>query len=434
MAVLAIGISHRTAAVEMRERFAFAPEELPEALATLRERFGGAVVLSTCNRTEIYVSNSGTETPDELAQALLALKRFPEDEPAPPFARMIGMHAVRHLYRVASGVDSMVVGEDQIAGQVREAMLAAQEQGALDTTLRRLFDSAVGVGRRARSETAIGRNAVSVSSTAIALAKRLLGDLSSRTVLLVSAGEAGKLAARHVREHGNSRLLVTNRNPERAEELVARLGGRSVPFDRLGETLAEADVVLSSSSAQHYLIERPTVETALRERGERPLVFIDIAVPRDVDPAVAELPGVHVYDIDDIQAMAEENLRARSAEVDHVERIVEEETARFADWWRAREVVPTIAALRDRAEGIREAELARTIARLPEMTDEERRRIEAMSAAIVKRLLHEPITALREARGVRYVEALQELFNLPGANGHEAAEAPESAESDDEPE
>ncbi|MSQ61141.1 MAG: glutamyl-tRNA reductase [Dehalococcoidia bacterium] len=420
MAIISIGLSHRTAPVALRERLAFTPEEMPGALTALRERFGGGVILSTCNRMEAYVSAAGGESQDDLAGAILRLKGFPADEAQPGFGRLTGMHAVRHLYRVAAGIDSMVIGESQIAGQVRDAMLAAEEQGALDPTLRRLFHSAVGVGRRARHETAIGRETVSVSSTAVQLVRRLLGDLSTLTVLLVSAGEAGKLAARHIQEFGANRLLVTNRSPERAQELVANLGGRAIPFAELGDALSEADVVLSSSAAEHYLIDRAVVEAALHRRGERPLLFIDIAVPRDVDPAVAELPGVHLYDIDAIQAIAEENLKTRSGEVDKVERIVEEETTRFAEWWRAREVIPTIAALRTRAEEIREAELARTLARLPGLGEEDRRRIEAMSAAMMKRLLHDPIATLRRRKGSRYVEALQELFNLPGNAAREA--------------
>ena len=420
MAIVSIGLSHRTAPVALRERLAFTPEEMPAALAALRERFGSGVILATCNRMEAYVTAAGPESQDDLAGAILRLKGIPADEAPPGFGRLTGMHAVRHLYRVATGVDSMVIGEAQIAGQVRDAMLAADEQGALDPTLRRLFHSAIGVGRRARNETAIGRETVSVSSTAVQLARRLLGDLSTLTVLLVSAGEAGKLAARHVQEFGANRLLVTNRSPERAQDLVAKLGGRAIPFAELGDALAEADVVLSSSAAEHYLIDRAMVEAALHRRGERPLLFIDIAVPRDVDPAVAELPGVHVYDIDDIQAIAQENLKTRSGEVDKVERIVEEETSRFAEWWRAREVIPTIAALRTRAEEIREAELARTLPRLTDLSEEDRRRIEAMSVAMVKRLLHEPIATLRSRQGTRYVETLQELFRLPDNAGGEA--------------
>ena len=420
MAIVSIVLSHRTAPVALRERLAFTPEEMPGALAVLRERFGGGVILSTCNRMEAYVTAAGSESQDDLAGAILRLKGFPSDEAQPAFGRLTGMHAVRHLCRVAAGIDSMVIGEAQIAGQVRDAMLTAEEQGALDPTLRRLFHSAVGVGRRARNETAIGRETVSVSSTAVQLAQRLLGDLSTLTVLLVSAGEAGKLAARHVQEFGANRLLVTNRSPERARELVAKLGGRAIPFGELGDALAEADVVLSSSAAEHYLIDRAMVEAALHRRGERPMLFIDIAVPRDVDLAVAELPGVHLYDIDAIQAIAGENLKTRSGEVDKVEHIVEEETSRFAEWWRAREVIPTIAALRTRAEEIREGELTRTLARLPGLGEEERRRIEAMSAAMMKRLLHDPIATLRRRQGSRYVEAAQELFNLAENAAEEA--------------
>lgn len=423
MAVLSIGISYKTAPIEVRERLTITAGELPGALTMLGERFGSGVVLSTCNRTEVYISHAGSDTTaDDVVQIVLRAKGYPAGESVPPFHHSVGMHAVRHLYRVAAGTDSMIVGESQVLGQVRGAMQAAREAGTLDTSLARLFDSAVAVGRRARRETGIGRNAVSISSAGVALAREKLGGLGAHTVLVVSAGEAGKLAARHVVEYGAGRLLVTNRSPQRAAEVAAQLGGTAVPFEALGDALAESDLVVSSSGSPGYLIDRPTVEAALRQRGERPMVFIDIAVPRDIDPAIAELPGVYVYDIDDLQTVAEGNLQGRVAEVEQVERIVEEETARFAAWWRAREAVPTIAALRKHAGDIRDAEVARTFARLPGLGEEERRRIEAMSNAIVKRILHEPITRLRDGgRGARYVEAMQELFDLPNP----AAESPD---------
>ncbi len=425
MAVLAIGISHKTAPVETRERLAFSADELPGALALLGERFGSGVILSTCNRTEVYLSNAASgATTGDLTRWVLEAKGYPTEGP-PPFTVTTGMHAVRHLYRVACGIDSMVVGEAQILGQARQAMAAAKAEGTLDETLSRLFSSAVTIGRRARAQTGIGRHSVSISSAGVKLAKLKLGDLSSLSVLVISAGEAGKLAARHVMEFGPSRLVIANRSPERAKELAARLGGASIPFERLDEALVEADIVLSSSSAPGYLVQRGPVEAALARRGERPLLFIDMAVPRDVDPAVAGLPGVHLCDIDDLQSVADGNLEARTAEIDKVERMVEEETARFASWWRAREVVPTIAALRQRAEAIRQAEIDRTVPRLRDLSDEERRRIDAMTGAMIKRLLHEPIYRLRHGgRGVRYVQALQELFDLPGAAEDEPTAPP----------
>lgn len=410
MHITLVGISHETAPVEVREHFAFAPEELPAALP----RFGGpAVLLSTCNRTEVYLAAHHAITAGSVIGLLREL-RDGADAPEDAFYHHTGVEAARHLLRVAAGIESMVLGESEILGQVRSAFGAATAAGTHNAILSQLFHTAIRVGGRARSETDIGRHAVSVSSTAVALARRTLGDLSRRTVLVVSAGEAGKLAARSLAESGASRLLVTSRTASRAKELAADLGGQWVAFSRLGATMAEADIVISSSAAPDFLIGQREVAQATAQRDGRPLLLIDIAVPRDVDPAVRDRPNVHLYDIDDLQALVEQNRGARRQEVAKVDAIVDAGVARFSAWLRTRGVVPTVAALRERANAVREAELARTLKRLGGLAPKERSAIEAMANAMVKRLLHDPIDRLKGDDGERYAAVVRELFSLDG--------------------
>ncbi len=422
MHISLVGISHKTAPVAVRERFALNGDEVGRALALLGEAHEGAAVLSTCNRTEAYiVGPAPVREPTSVIAAITRAKGQPPPEGGAPFYVRTGKEAVRHLFRVAAGIESMVVGEAEILGQVRSAFAAATAARTHNAVLSRLFHSAIRVGRRARNETGIGRHAVSVSSTAVALARKTVGDLSSSTVLVVSAGGAGKLAARSLAEAGIHQMLVTSRTFERARELATDLGAAPVPFNRLDWALGQADIVITSTGASEFLIG-PDLVRASRNGDGRPLLLIDIAVPRDVDPAVRELPGVHLFDIDDLRSVARENLNARRAEVQRVEAIVDEEVDRFFEWLRSLQVVPTIAALRKRAEAIRRAELDRTLPRL-KLGDEERRRVEAMSQAIVKRLLHDPILRLkRESDGERYVAAVRELFDLRPAAAEDGQE------------
>jgi len=414
MHITLVGVSHKTAPVAVRERFAFAADELPGVLSRLRDTFdSAAAVLSTCNRTEVYLAGHQAVALAPIVE-LLRKAKSTAAPPAGAFYHHSGREAARHLFRVAAGVESMVIGESEILGQVRGAFAAATAAGSHNAVLSRLFHTAIRVGRRVRSQTSISRHAVSVSSTAVALARRTLGDLTCRTVLVVSAGEAGKLAARSLAESGASRLLVTSRTAQRARELAADLGGEPVPFERLGRVMAEADIVISSSSAPGYLLGPSQIEDAVAHRDGRPLLLIDIAVPRDIDPAVRAVPGVHLFDIDDLQSLVEQGLSARRRELSKAEHIVDEGVTVFAEWLRSRGVVPTVAALRARAEAVSEAELARTIKRLDGLSPQERRRVEAMARAVVKRLLHDPIARLKGSDGERYVAAVRELFALDG--------------------
>ncbi len=412
MQVSLVGISHKTAPVAVREHFALGPGELPASLARLGERYAGAAVLSTCNRTEVYaVSPRGIGDPRSIVALLNEVKGGQPVEGAPFFA-LSGREATRHLFRVAAGVESMVIGESEILGQVRSAFAAATAAGTHSVALSRLFHSAIRVGRRVRSQTHIGRYAVSVSSTAVALARSTLGEIDGKTVLVVSAGEAGKLTARTLRESGVAAMLVTNRSAERARELAADLGGSAVPFEQLEPSMCRADIVITSTASPEFVFGRPQVEAVMRQRPNRPLLLIDIAVPRDIDPAVRGVPGAHLYDIDGLQEIAQANVNLRRRELSRVEAIVEEEVSRYSDWLRLLEVVPTVSSLRARAEAVRLAEIERTLPRM-KISAADRRRVEAMTSAIVKKLLHAPIARLKTpGEGERYVEPVRALFDL----------------------
>ncbi|HKZ51028.1 MAG TPA: glutamyl-tRNA reductase [Dehalococcoidia bacterium] len=414
--LLAVGVSHRTAPVAVREALAFTPQEVPEALAVLGGRFGTAVLLSTCNRTELYVSAAAANRV-ELVAALEELKGLKQPLAPAHFYALDPAQAAGHLFRVASGVDSMVVGEAQILGQVRDALSLAHQAGTTDGVLSRLFHQAIAVGRRVRRETAIGGYALSVSGAAALQAQRELGSLRGCTVLIISAGSAGKLAARSLRKSG-ARLLITSRTHERARELARALEGEAVIFSALPAALAQADVVISSTGSYHHVLGPEDVAEAMAGRPSRPLLLLDIAVPRDIDPRVQEIEGVRLYNIDDLQEL----LRVPTEEVARVEAIVEEEAARFLAWWEKQDGLALIADLHQRAEAIRCQEMERTLSRLPGLSAEERDRLEAMSRAIVKKLLHPTVAHLRRDSG--HIEAARRLLGLGGEAG---AHGPASA-------
>lgn len=410
-----VGLNHNTSPVEERERLAFTRAETIAALQQLDEGLTGAALLSTCNRTELYTTLERGRG-EELIETLNGLKDANVD--APHFYVLQHMEAVEHLYRVAAGIDSMVLGESQILGQVRDAMAAATEAGSLNGTLSHLFHNAIHVGKRSRTETNIGRHAVSVSSAAVALARRSLGDLENRTVLVISAGSMGKLAAKALAHQTGSRILVANRTHARAVALAEQLGPGTVALalDELAGALIESDIVISGTSAEEFILGPAQIGPVMESRNGRELLFIDIAVPRDIDPAVRSIKGVHLCDIDDIEAVTSEGWSGRQAELDSVEAIVREEVAAFEEWWASLDVVPVISALRTRAETIREKELRRTLEKMPELDDADRARIEAMTQAIVKKMLDRPIARLKDGadKGL-YIEAIEDLFDVRAA-------------------
>lgn len=418
MNISVTGLSHQTAPVALRELFAFAPEELPPALERLRASFDGAAILSTCNRTELYITNARPVDKGHVIAALAAARGEQVPEGA-QFYHKDGLEAARQIFRVAAGIESLVVGESEILGQVRVAFSAATAARSSNAVLARLFHAAIRTGGRARSETEVGSHGLSVSATAVALVRQALGDLRRKTVLVVGAGDAARLTAQALASAGTARILVTTRTFDRAQDIARDLGAFAYPFDQLPALLVEADIIISSTAAPAHVIELQDVEAAMAARGKRPLALVDIAVPRDIDPSVAALPNVRLFDIDDLQAQAETNRQARLREVEAVAAIVEQEVSRFAAWLRENGATPTIAELRRRAERARELEVERTLARLPGLTAIDRRRIEAMSKAIVKRILHEPVTRLKDPSSHRHIDAARELFGLDEATARD---------------
>jgi glutamyl-tRNA reductase len=400
MSLVLVGTSHRLSPVEVRERVAF---DLSGA-ADLAGRLaldGEAVCLSTCNRTELYLVDGDPEAAEARAAAVLL-----GDEVE--LYRMTDEAAALHLFRVAAGLDSLVPGEGEILGQVRDAY----EAGAHGPVLDKLFREALRVGKKVRTETAINESPASVSSAAAALAQQVFGDLTGCHVLLVGAGEVSELAARALAARGATISAVTSRTHANAEKLAGAFDARAVPFADLGSELEHADVVVSSTSSPEPILSRDQVP----DRKGRPLFVIDLAVPRDVEPDVAELEDCYLYDIDDLQAVVRESLSGRRREAERAEAIVEHEAERFRDWQASLRVVPAIASLRERAESIRSGELAKAESRLEGLSESERRTVESITTQIVNKLLHLPIVRLKQAaaaQGSGYVEVAKDLFGLP---------------------
>jgi glutamyl-tRNA reductase len=419
MQISVTGLSHHDTPIELRELFAFNTEQLVPALAHLPSGLGGAALLSTCNRTELYLAAQESVSRDAVIEALAAIRGVAVPEGA-QFFHLERRAAVEHLFGVAAGIDSLVIGESEILGQVREAFSAATAAHSGNPVLARLFHAALRAGRRARSETDIGAHGLSVAALAVSLSRNIIGDLRRKTVLVVGAGEMGQRAASALVQHGVGRLIVTTRRSGLAEEIARQLNGVASTFDQLPQTLAEADVVITCTAAPGTIISAADIATAMERRGSRRLLVVDIAVPRDVDAAARDIQGVHLYDIDDLETAAEANLEARKREVDAVEAIVGDEAQRFEAWLATRRVAPTIALLRRRAEETRLAEVERTFARMPHLSESDQARIEAMSKALVNRLLHDPVTRLRDAGNERHLDALHALFDLDSGEGKDS--------------
>ena len=417
MKLALVGISHHRAPVELRERVAV---ELDHAAAIARSLADDSevVVLSTCNRTEIYcAADEDHELDARATRALLLLAEERGDEIAPVLYRLADESAALHLFRVAAGLDSLVPGEGEILGQVR----AAYEAGVTGPMLDRVFRQALHAGRRARVETAIGESPASVPAAAAALAQQVFDDLHGRNVVLVGAGKMSELTARNLRSRGARIVAVANRTPAHGAELAERVTARSIGLDRIGEQLRDADVVVASTSAPGFVLLARELEGDLRARRGRPLLFVDLAVPRDVDPELAAFDGCFVYDIDDLQAVVEASLVGRRAEAVRAERVVAAEAERFQEWQASLAVVPAIASLRARAEEIRAAELAKAEGRLGRLSESERRLVESVTSQIVNKLLHLPTARLKEAAaaadGLIYADVVRHLFGLEGEDG-----------------
>ena len=427
--IVLVGVSHRTAPLEMREALAFPKERMAEALKRLREEAGldEAMILSTCNRVELYgrardVSGDGAFPASDAAGMIESfLARFHGRAPGElgdAVYRLSGADAIRHAFRVAASLESMVVGEPQILGQVKEAYHAAEAAGTLGATLNALRNRSLAAAKRARTETGIGHNAVSIAHVAVELARKIFGDLRDKNVLLVGAGKMSELAARTLVRGGARATVLGGRTFEKASELAAALGGRAAPLESLRGELAAADIVISGTGAPGLVIRHEDVVAARRAKGrqQRPLFFIDIAVPRDVEASVAKLGGVFLYDLDDLRGVAEANLRERMKEAAAAEMLIDREVRQFLDWFKARDAVPLVVALRQRAEDIRRLELEKARKRMGPLTPEQEEALDAATTAIVNKLLHSPIVHLKESaqngHGPEQVSLIRKLLGL----------------------
>jgi len=419
MNVILIGVNHRTAPVNIRERLNIPESSLPEAVAALLRREGirEALILSTCNRVEVLASA------EDAADAKAIIEQFLTDylgfEVAPfqhCFYHYQQQEAVLHLFRVGASLDSMVLGEPQILGQLKLAFQLANEAGGLTGTLKEIVSQALAVAKRVRRETALGSAAVSVSYAAVELAKKIFGSLEHKTIFIIGAGKMSELAARHLLRAGAGAIYVTNRTYERAVQLASAFHGTAVAFDQIFEYLAKADIVISSTGAPGYIVNRELAARALAARRNRPMFFVDIAVPRDIDPRVHELDNTFVYNIDDLQQVVESNKKQREREAVWAEDIVKEEVRKTMRRLASRDLTPTIVALEDRLNAIREGEMERFGSRLTGLTVEQRQAIEALTRGFLNKILHGPISELKSGAGlpeqVDRVRLVQRIFRL----------------------
>ena len=434
-----IGLSHKTAPLELRERLAVVPEQVSETLRAMAglEPVREVALLSTCNRVEVYIASPDPDAAIAAVRRDLAARvGTGEAEIAPHLYVRVDVEAVHHLFRVASSLDSLVIGEPQILGQVKQAHDAALAVQTVGPVLGACFSGAFRIARRVRRETEIARNPVSVSSVSIEFAKKIFDGFVGRTVLIVGAGKMADLAARSLQGHG-AELLVTNRTAERATELAARIGAGTHPFEDLVGALVRADIVIASTGARRPVLTKAVVEAAQKKRRGRLLFLIDIAVPRDVEPECAEIPNVFVADIDDLQKLADEHQHGRRGEAVRAEAMVEQEVARFLEAFRGRKVGPTITALRERVLEVARGEAERVVAAMPGLGERERRAMLELAEGIAKKLLHHPQVALKKGGGdpvdgAMLLSAVHRLFNLDVADASltvSAASAEEAIEA-----
>ena len=426
MNIIVVGLSHKTAAVEIREKVAFAPTQMEKPLSAVvaLPDITEAVIVSTCNRVEIYA------TTRDVAGGMARLKRFLADyhglELETLEKHLYGYHgedATRHVFRVASSLDSMVVGEPQILGQIKTSYGYAAEYKSSGIILNRFLHKAFSVAKRVRTETKIASSAVSVAFAAVELAKKIFGELSDKTVLLIGAGEMCELAAKHFINTGVRGVMVTNRTYERAEKLAQEFDAKPIRFDDLLDQLPKADIILSSTGAPHFIIREKEVEEVIRRRKMKPMFFIDIAVPRDIDPKVNDVENVYLYTVDDLNGVVATNLEQRKIEAAKAEAIVEQEIGQFFKWLSSLEVTPTIVALRTRFDEIRKAELAKTLSCWKNLPPDAEKKLEALTNAYMNKLLHQPTSVLKKTdpgnRNDLYVDALRNLFDLEAGEQQE---------------
>ena len=419
MQLLLVGISHKTAPVELRERVDLQTRDLGAVLRALarRESAREAVVVSTCNRAEIYAACDDAEpTRQDLLRFLTEYNEVAPSELTPHVYAVTDLDAARHLFRVAAGLESLVMGEPQILGQVKEAHSAAAGAHTAGPILNRLFHASFVVGKRVRTETGLGSGAVSVSFAAVALAKKIFGDLAGRTVVVIGAGEMGKLTATHMKSQHVRHITIVSRTMAHAARTAEVIGASAAPWDDLDAIMSDSDIVITATGAAAPILTKAHIEAVMRPRRNRPLFIIDIAMPRDVEPEAGEIEQVFLYNIDDLQATVRENLARRAAEVERAESIVSEEADRFGTWFRSRGAIPTVVALRERFETIRRSELERLDFKLAALPPEARARVDEITHLIVEKLLLTPteqLKSLSDADTVgAYADALARLFDL----------------------
>jgi glutamyl-tRNA reductase len=419
MHIVIIGLSHKTAPVEIREKLAFAPTAMERPLRQMLElpTITEGLIVSTCNRVELCAV---TKEPDA---AIAELRRFlaeyhevtPEEINENLFDYQ-GEEAIRHLFRVSSSLDSMVLGEPQILGQIKTAYGYAAEFKTAGLILNRFLHKAFSVAKRVRTETAIASNAVSVSFAAVELARKIFDRLDNKGVMIIGAGEMCELAARHFVANGISKVLVTNRTFERAEKMAAEFDGKAVPFDSFVDHLAEVDIIMTSTGAPNFILGKRQMEEVLKRRKNRPMFLIDIAVPRDIDPKVNDISNTYLYDVDDLQGVVQANLKERQKEAGKAEAIVEQEIGQFHLWLGNLEVKPTVIALRRKLDEIRQQELEKTFGNLKDLSGKQRKSIEAMAGAIINKILHKPTAILKNSQndmsGEDYVDAVRTIKPL----------------------
>jgi glutamyl-tRNA reductase len=406
------GVNHKTAPVEVREKLAFAEHSIPSALDRLRGGIGisDAFILSTCNRVEISV------TAEDDADPQAAIDSFLVEARGAQVYRYEGREAIHHLFRVAASLDAMVVGEPQILGQMKSAYALSKSAGAMNGLLENVMSRAFSVAKRVRTETGIGQMAVSVSYAAVELARKIFGSLTGRTVMLVGSGKMSELAARHLHRSGCSHILVTNRTHSRAVEMAQVFGGTPIEYSRFPGMLPEADIIITSSAAPHFVVTKEEMSRVISARKNKPVFVIDISVPRNVEPSVNEVDNVFLYDIDDLQTVVNANLEGRKKEADRAEKIVSEEVEKTVARLKVQEVTPTIIGLQEYLEEIRTAELARLLRRPGGLTAEQLEQVDAMTQALVNKIAHGPIAELRkhagDAEGGQVIEMVKRMFRL----------------------
>lgn len=418
MNLVVVGLNHRTASVDVRERLAF-PEGSQGLAAGRIKTLPGVLeclVLSTCNRVEVYaVLEDGVDGHSRIIRFLSEQRNVPEEELSGVLYCLGTEEAVRHIFRVTSSLDSMVVGEPQILGQVKEAYSQASDAKATGALLHRLFHRAFSVAKEVRTGTSIAAHAVSVSYAAVELGKKIFTTLEGKHAMLVGVGEMGELAARHLLSAGVSRLHVTSRTVERAARLAESLGGVPLPFDQVYDTLTGTDIVICSAAAPRYIIGPEKTAEVMRARNGRPMFFIDISVPRNIDPRINDIDNVYLYNIDDLEAVVEENIGERRKEAEKAEAIAEKEAGEFIQWLERMETIPVIKTFKERLERIRKKELEKTLARWKGLTPRQKEALDSLTSAIVKKILHAPASRLKESTEedmFLYIEVLKKLFSL----------------------